>query len=84
MDRLVAPYKKGFNRIAWNLTKRLNNHLSSGSSRGGYVPSLRVSPGNTHLMFLLILMEMSVKLEANILMLRELGQVIWLTLIQII
>ena len=45
MDRLVAPYKKGFNRIAWNLTKRLNNHLSSGSSRGGYVPSLRVSPG---------------------------------------
>jgi len=45
---------------------------------------LELVQGNTHLMFLLILMEMSVKLEANILMLRELGQVIWLTLIQII
>ena len=45
MDRLVVPYKKGFNRIAWNLTKRFNNHLSSGSLRGGYAPSVRVSPG---------------------------------------
>jgi hypothetical protein len=39
-----VPYKKGFNRVSWDLTRDLKSNIISGSSRL-YSPSIRVSPG---------------------------------------
>ena len=44
IDRFSVPYKKGFNRVSWDLTRKLNTNISSGSSRS-YSPSVRVKPG---------------------------------------
>ena len=44
VERLTFPYKKGFNRVSWDLSKKIRTHVSSGSSRF-YSPSIRVSPG---------------------------------------
>ena len=44
VERLTFPYKKGFNRVSWDLSKKIRTHISSGSSRF-YSPSIRVSPG---------------------------------------
>ena len=44
VDRFSRPYKKGFNRVSWDLTKNLNSNINSGSSRS-YSPSVRVNPG---------------------------------------
>ena len=44
VERLTFPYKKGFNRVSWDLSKKIRTHVSSGSSRL-YSPSIRVSPG---------------------------------------
>ena len=44
IDRFSVPYKKGFNRVSWDLTRKLNTNISSGSSRS-YSPSIRVKPG---------------------------------------
>ena len=44
IDRFTLPYKKGFNRVSWDLTKKIRTHISSGSSRF-YSPSIRVNPG---------------------------------------
>ena len=44
IDRFSVPYKKGFNRVSWDLSKNLNLNVNSGSSRS-YSPSIRVSPG---------------------------------------
>ena len=44
VDRFSTAYKKGFNRIAWNLTKNISTNVSSGSTRS-YSPSMRVNPG---------------------------------------
>ena len=44
IDRFFRPYKKGFNRASWDLTKNLNSNVNSGSTRS-YSPSIRVKPG---------------------------------------
>ena len=44
VDRFSTAYKKGFNRISWNLTKNISTNVSSGSTRS-YSPSIRVNPG---------------------------------------
>ena len=44
VDRFSTAYKKGFNRISWDLTKNISTNVSSGSTRS-YSPSVRVSPG---------------------------------------
>ena len=44
VDRFSTAYKKGFNRISWNLTKNISTNVSSGSTRS-YSPSVRVNPG---------------------------------------
>ena len=44
IDRFSVPYKKGFNRVSWDLTRDLKSNIISGSSRL-YSPSIRVSPG---------------------------------------
>ena len=44
IDRFSTAYKKGFNRISWNLTKNISTNVSSGSTRS-YSPSIRVNPG---------------------------------------
>ena len=44
VDRFSRPYKKGFNRVSWDLTKNLNSNINSGSSRS-YSRSIRVNPG---------------------------------------
>ena len=44
VDRFSVPYKKGFNRVSWDLSKNLNLNVNSGSSRS-YFPNVRVSPG---------------------------------------
>ena len=44
IDRFSVPYKKGFNRVSWDLTRKLNTNINSGSSRS-YSPSIRVKPG---------------------------------------
>ena len=44
IDRFSVPYKKGFNRVSWDLTRDIESNLVSGSSRS-YSPSIRVSPG---------------------------------------
>ena len=44
VDRFSTAYKKGFNRISWDLTKNISTNVSSGSTRS-YSPSIRVSPG---------------------------------------
>ena len=44
IDRFTLPYKKGFNRVSWDLTKKIKTHITSGSSRF-YSPSIRVQPG---------------------------------------
>ena len=44
VDRFSTAYKKGFNRISWDLTKNISTNVSSGSTRS-YSPSLRVNPG---------------------------------------
>ncbi len=44
IDRFTFPYKKGFNRVSWDLTKKIKTHITSGSSRF-YSPSIRVQPG---------------------------------------
>ena len=44
VDRFSTAYKKGFNRISWDLTKNISTNVSSGSTRS-YSPSVRVNPG---------------------------------------
>ena len=44
VDRFSTAYKKGFNRISWDLTKNISTNVSSGSTRS-YSPSIRVNPG---------------------------------------
>ena len=44
IDRFTLPYKKVFNRVSWDLTKKIKTHITSGSSRF-YSPSIRVQPG---------------------------------------
>ena len=44
VDRFSTAYKKGFNRVSWNLTKNISTNVSSGSTRS-YSPSIRVNPG---------------------------------------
>ena len=44
IDRFSMPYKKGFNRVSWDLTRKFNTNINSGSSRS-YSPSIRVKPG---------------------------------------
>ena len=44
VDRFSTAYKKGFNRISWNLTKNISTNVSSGSTRS-YSPSIRVNSG---------------------------------------
>ncbi len=44
VDRFSTAYKKGFNRVSWDLTKNISTNVSSGSTRS-YSPSVRVSPG---------------------------------------
>ena len=44
IDRFSTAYKKGFNRISWDLTKNISTNVSSGSTRS-YSPSVRVNPG---------------------------------------
>ena len=44
VDRFSTAYKKGFNRITWDLTKNISTNVSSGSTRS-YSPSIRVNPG---------------------------------------
>ena len=44
IDRFSLPYKKGFNRVSWDLTRDIESNVVSGSSRS-YSPSVRVSPG---------------------------------------
>ncbi|MAT79986.1 MAG: glycosyl hydrolase, partial [Flavobacteriales bacterium] len=44
VDRFSVPYKKGFNRVSWDLSTSLNLNVNSGSSRS-YSPSVRVNPG---------------------------------------
>ena len=44
VDRFSTAYKKGFNRISWNLTKNISTNVSSGSTRS-YSPTIRVNPG---------------------------------------
>jgi hypothetical protein len=44
IDRFSVPYKKGFNRVSWDLTRDIKSNVVSGSSRS-YSPSVRVSPG---------------------------------------
>ncbi len=44
INRLSADYKKGFNRVSWNLKKEININVKSGSTRS-YSPDIRVEPG---------------------------------------
>ena len=44
IHRFSVPYKKGFNRVSWDLTRDIESNVVSGSSRS-YSPSVRVSPG---------------------------------------
>ena len=44
VDRFSTAYKKGFNRVSWNLTKNISTNVSSGSTRS-YSPTIRVNPG---------------------------------------
>ena len=41
---MSADYKKGFNRVSWDLKKEINLNVKSGSTRS-YSPDIRVKPG---------------------------------------